>query len=154
MKQVSPLCSYLGAVAGALPPVAGWAAARGALGADPWALFGMMFLWQLPHSLAIAKVHQRDYVRAGIKLFPSSDRSLGNQVVANSVALIVVAVMPTLLGFAGTAYLVVSIYLGLCLLVFSIRLAYLPEVAAARRLVMASVIYLPAIMLCMTLDKI
>ena len=144
----------MGAVAGALPPVAGWAAARGALGADPWVLFGMMFLWQLPHSLAIAKVHQRDYARAGIKLLPSRDRSLGNQVVPNSVALIVMAVMPTLLGFAGAAYLVVSIFLGLCLLIFSIRLAYVPGAAPARGLVMASVIYLPAVMLCMALDKI
>jgi protoheme IX farnesyltransferase len=154
MKQVSPLCSYIGAAAGALPPVAGWAAARGVLGADPWALFGMMFLWQLPHSLAIAKLHQRDYARAGIRLLPSRDRSLGNQVVANSVALILMAVMPTVLGFAGAAYLVVSICLGLGLLVFSIRLAYVPEGAAARRLLMASVIYLPVIMLCMALDKI
>src|SRR5204863_166747 len=74
LKPVTSLCSLVGAVPGALPPVAGWAAARGTLGAEAWILFAIMFLWQIPHSLAIGRMYRDDYARAGIRVLPVVDR--------------------------------------------------------------------------------
>src|ERR1051325_9108010 len=91
LKRVSSLCSLVGAVPGALPPVAGWAAARGALGAEPWILFAIMFLWQMPHSLAIGRLYRDDYARAGIRVLPVIDRdgwTTGTQVVSHCLALV------------------------------------------------------------------
>src|SRR5207253_6429114 len=98
LKRVTSLCSLIGAVPGALPPVAGWAAARGTLGAEPWVLFAIMFLWQIPHSLAIGRMYRDDYARAGIRVLPVVDRdgaSTGVQVVTNCLALLPVALLPT-----------------------------------------------------------
>src|SRR5207237_4874370 len=94
LKRVTSFCSLVGAVPGALPPVAGWAAARGALGAEAWILFAIMFLWQIPHSLAIGRMYRDDYARAGIRVLPVVDRdgaSTGVQVVTNCLALLPVA---------------------------------------------------------------
>src|SRR5262249_19302524 len=89
LKRVSSLSSLVGAVPGALPPVAGWAAARGGLGPEPWILFAIMFLWQIPHSLAIGRMYRDDYARAGIRVLPVVDhdgRSTGAHVVSNCLA--------------------------------------------------------------------
>jgi protoheme IX farnesyltransferase len=157
LKRVSPLCSVIGAVPGALPPVAGWAAARGTLGIEAWVLFAIMFLWQLPHSLAIAQLYRTDYARAGIRLLPTDDpdgNSTGRQIVSNSLALLAAAMLPTILGFAGVSYFIVAAVLGLLLLGSAIRLAVAPQTAgAARRVVLASLIYLPVLLLAMVLDK-
>ena len=108
MKRRTPLCGVVGAVPGALPPVTGWVAATDSFGAGAWALFAILFLWQLPHSLAIAQLYASDYARAGFRLLPIVDRdghSTERQIVINCVALLAVGLMPTLLGLAGPAVL-------------------------------------------------
>ncbi len=158
LKRVSWMCNLVGAIPGALPPVAGWAASRGSLNAEPWVLFGIMFLWQLPHSLAIAKLYRDDYERAGIRLLPEprNGRALENPVIiAASIILIAVGALPTLMGFAGTTYLFVAGIFGLGMLACGIVLVSGPETAAAaRRVMLVSLLYLPSVLLVMVLDKI
>jgi protoheme IX farnesyltransferase len=157
LKRVTSLCSLVGAVPGALPPVAGWAAARGTLGADPWVLFAIMFLWQIPHTLAIGRMYRDDYARAGIRVLPVLDRdgrSTGVHAVTNTLALLPVGLLPTLIGLAGPVYFSVSLVLGLALLWFAVALARSRSVADARRLMFASLVYLPAVLGAMALDKL
>jgi heme o synthase len=157
LKRVSSVCSLVGAIPGALPPVAGWAAARGTISAEPLVLFGIMFLWQLPHSLAIARLYQTDYARAGIHLLPAEDKfgnPTGQFVVGACIALLIAGALPTLMGFAGIIYLATSAMLGLGFLYFAIRLWSTPTIAAsARHLLLASVVYLPAVLLVLAIDR-
>jgi heme o synthase len=158
MKTFSWMCHIVGAVPGALPPVIGWAAARNSLAAEPFVLFGIMFFWQLPHSLSIARLYQKDYARAGIHLLPR-DRAYGNPanivMMTATVILLVVGTLPTMMGFAGMIYLPVAILLGLMMLVYAFRLLRSPSATAMARQVMhVSIIYLPAVLLVMVLDKI
>ncbi len=155
LKRVSAICTVVGAIPGALPPVAGWAAARGTLSAEPLVLFAIMYLWQLPHTLAIAELYRRDYACAGIRLLPIDDpRATGRQVVSNSLALLAVGMLPTVLGFAGLTYFLVALAAGAIMLAYGVKLAAAPAPAAARRLLVASLIYLPVVLLVMVLDKI
>jgi len=157
LKRVTSFCSLVGAVPGALPPVAGWAAARGVLGAEPWILFAIMFLWQMPHSLAIGRLYRDDYARAGIRVLPVIDRdgwTTGTQVVSHCLALVPVALLPTLVGLAGSAYFVVALVLGVGFLWSAIMLARSGTTGDARRLVFASLIYLPVLLAVMALDKV
>lgn len=157
MKRVSSFCSLVGAVPGALPPVTGWVAARGTLDIEAWVLFAILFLWQLPHSLAIARLYRDDYARAGIQVLPVVDpegSSTGRQIVLNSAALLTVAGMPTLLGLTGGIYFGAAMAMGLALLAFSVRLAQRPTLVEARRLLFATLIYLPLLLAVMTMDKV
>jgi protoheme IX farnesyltransferase len=158
LKRVSWSCNIVGAIPGALPPVAGWAAARGSLSLEPWLLFGIMFLWQLPHSLAIAKIYRADYKRARLWLIPlDRDNSYPENpvIVVACIILLIVGVLPTLMGYAGVVYLVTSIALGCAMLWPAVRLVRGPETAAAaRRVMFASLFYLPVVLLVMVLDKV
>ncbi|HEY2525834.1 MAG TPA: heme o synthase [Candidatus Binataceae bacterium] len=158
LKQVSWICHAVGAVPGALPPVAGWAAASGRLGLEPFVLFLIMCLWQLPHSLSIARLYQSDYARAGISMLPLA-RGRGNPVdrliLADSVALILAGALPTMLGFTGRVSLMVALALGGMMLFFGLRLARNPDAAAAaRRVMFASLFYLPIVFLAIVLDRV
>ena len=158
LKRVSWICHAVGAVPGALPPVAGWAAASGKLGLEPFVLFLIMCLWQLPHSLSIARLYQSDYARAGISMLPLA-RGRGNPVdrliLIDSVALILAGALPTMLGFAGRVSLMVAVALGGMMLFFGLRLARNPDAAAAaRRVMFASLFYLPIIFLVIVLDRV
>jgi len=157
MKRRTPFCSVVGAVPGALPPVTGWAAAAGGLDVGAWVLFAILFLWQLPHSLAIARMYRDDYARAGIRLLPVIDPdggSTGRQIVLNSLALLSVALLPTLVGVSGVLYFYAALALGLVLLGYSVQLARTRALADARRLLFASLIYLPALLAIMAADKV
>src|SRR3990172_8665528 len=154
LKRKTSLCSVVGAVPGALPPVIGWAAARGGLGAEAWVLFAILFLWQIPHSLAIARLYRDDYARAGIRLLPVIEPdggSTGRQIVSNCLALLVVGLLPTLIGFAGSVYFLGALGLGAGLLGCGVALALSRSTADARRLVFASIVYLPALLVLMAL---
>jgi len=156
LKRVSSLCSLVGAVPGALPPVAGWVAARGTLGPEPWILFAIMFLWQIPHTLAIGRMYRDDYARAGIRVLPVVDRdgrTTGLQAVTNCLALLPVGVLPTLVGLAGVAYFVIALVLGLTFLWTAVGLARGGSTADARRLLFASLVYLPVLLAVMAFDK-
>ena len=157
LKSVTSLCSIVGAVPGALPPVVGWVAARGSLGAEPWVLFAIMFLWQIPHSLAIGRMYRDDFARAGIRLLPVVDWNgthTGRQVVSNCLALLPVGLLPTLMGFAGVTYFLVALGLGLAFLWSAIGLWRRESAADARRLLFASLVYLPVVLGVMALDKL
>jgi protoheme IX farnesyltransferase len=157
LKRVTSLCSVVGAIPGALPPVAGWAAARGTLGIESWILFAIMFLWQIPHSLAIGRMYRDDYARAGIQVLPVVDPdglSTGTHVVTNCLALLPVALLPTLIGLAGPIYFLVALTLGLGFLWSAIGLARTRSAADARRLLFASLVYLPVLLGVLALDKL
>jgi len=158
LKRVSWICHAVGAVPGALPPVAGWAAASGRLGLEPFVLFLIMCLWQLPHSLSIARLYQSDYARAGISMLPLAG-GRGNPVdkliLLDCVALIAAGALPTLLGFAGWISMAVALALGAMMLTFGLRLARDPNAAAAaRRVMFASLLYLPIVFLVIVLDRV
>jgi protoheme IX farnesyltransferase len=157
LKRRTPLCGVVGAVPGALPPVTGWVAATDSFGAGAWALFAILFLWQLPHSLAIAQLYASDYARAGFRLLPIVDRdghSTERQIVINCVALLAVGLMPTLLGVAGLTYFVVAFLLGVAFLLCGLGSALWPSRASARRVMLASLIYLPLLLASMAWDKV
>jgi heme o synthase len=157
LKRVSSLSTLVGAIPGALPPVAGWAAARGTLGFEPWILFAIMFLWQIPHTLAIGRMYRDDYARAGIRVLPVVDRdgwTTGLQAVCTCLALLPVALLPTVVGLAGTAYFLVALVLGLAFLWSAVGLARGGRTADARRLLLVSLVYLPVLLAVMSLDKL
>ena len=157
LKRVSPLATVLGAVPGALPPVAGWVAARGELGVGAAVLFAILFLWQLPHTLAIARLYRDDYARAGIRVLPVVDPDGGSterQIVAGCLALHAAGLLPTLVGLTGGVYFFGALLLGALFLVFGMAQALRPSASAARRVVLASVIYLPILLALMALDKV
>lgn len=157
LKRRTSLCTLVGAIPGALPPVVGWVAARGSLVGEVWILFAILFLWQLPHSLAIAWLYREDYTRAGFRLLPvihPDGGSTGRHIVINNLALLAVGLLPTLVGLAGTLYFVAALVLGLMFLGFGVELAFVRTTAAARRLLLASLVYLPMMFLFMALDKV
>ncbi|MEE9522417.1 MAG: heme o synthase [candidate division NC10 bacterium] len=156
LKLKSSLCTVVGAVPGALPPVIGWGAARGELGLGAWVLFAILFLWQIPHSLAIARLYRNDYARAGIRVLPVVEPdggSTGRQIVSNCLALLAVGLLPTLIGLAGSVYFFGALSLGIAFLGCGIALAISRSEAAARRLLFASLVYLPVQLGLMALDK-
>ncbi len=157
LKRRTPLCSIVGAVPGALPPLTGWTAAHGSFGIEAWILFSILFLWQLPHSLAIARLYRDDYARAGIQLLPVVEpdgKSTGRQIVANCLALLVVGLLPTLVGLTGPVYFIAALILGGIFLAYGVAFALSRTVTAARQLMFASLLYLPATLLLMALDKV
>jgi protoheme IX farnesyltransferase len=157
LKRRTPLCSIIGAIPGALPPLTGWTAARGAFGVEAWILFAILFLWQLPHSLAIARLYRDDYARAGIRLLPIVEpdaKSTGRQIVINCLALLVVGLLPTLVGLAGPVYFIAALIFGGLFLGYGVAFALSRTATAARQLLFASLLYLPATLLVMALDKV
>jgi protoheme IX farnesyltransferase len=148
LKRRTTLATLVGAVPGALPPVIGWTAASGRLEPGAFILFAILFLWQVPHFLAIAWLYRDDYERGGIRVLPVVDREgllTGRQAVLHSLALLVVSLAPIAAGLGGTAYLVGALLLGVGLTLAALRLARARDLAAARRLFLASVVYLPAL---------
>ena len=156
LKTRTSLSTFVGAFPGAVPPLIGWACARGTIGVEAWVLFAILFLWQFPHFLAIAWMYREDYTRAGILMLPVVEpdgRVTGQQIVLYTVMLLPVSLMPTLLGTAGKIYFVGAIVLGLAFLYFSLRAAFSKSRQAARQLLLASVIYLPLLFILMVLDR-
>ncbi len=157
LKRRTPLCTIVGAVPGALPPVTGWVAAREGLGAGAWILFGILFLWQLPHTLAIARLYRDDYARAGVRVLPVVDRdgsSTERQILIGCVALLAVSLLPTLIGLAGPLYFAGALLSGVLLSAFGIAHAATPSSIAARRVLLGSLLYLPIVLALLAFDKV
>jgi protoheme IX farnesyltransferase len=157
LKRRSSLCMLVGAVPGALPPVIGWVGARGELQVDAWVLFAIMFLWQVPHTLAIARLYRDDFAKAGIQFLPVVDpdgSSTHRQIISHCAALLAVSLLPTLLGIAGAIYFLVAFVLGAGFLASGISVAVESTMSGARRLLFASLIYLPVLLLVMALDRV
>src|SRR5262245_10087399 len=155
-KHISSLCTVVGAVPGAIPPLMGWAAARGSLGAAGWALFAILFLWQLPHFLAIGWMYREDYARAGFPMLTVLDpdgRSTARQAMLYCVSLLPVTMAAGVLAHAGIVYLAGAALLGLAFLGGSIRFARAKSISAARRLFAISIVYLPALLALMVFDR-
>ena len=148
LKRRTPLATLVGAVPGALPPVIGWTAASGAVDPGAYILFAILFLWQVPHFLAIAWMYRDDYARGGFPMLPVVDREgtfTARQTVVHSLALLLVSLAPVVAGMAGPAYAGGAALLGVALTLFSLRLLSARDEVAARGLFLASVLYLPAL---------
>jgi protoheme IX farnesyltransferase len=157
LKRLSSLATVVGAVPGALPPVMGWAALADDLSPGAFALFGILFLWQLPHFLSIAWMYRDDYARAGFPMLPVLDadgRRTARQMVLWSAALVPVSLLPAVLGLAGGVYFAGALALSLGYLAASVPFARSHTAAAARRLLLASVSYLPLLFAVMVVDRV
>lgn len=156
LKRRTSFATVVGAVPGALPPLIGWAAARGALDAGAWTLFAIVFLWQLPHFLAIAWMYREDYERGGFPMLPVVEpdgRSTGRQALLYAAALVPASLAPTVLGMAGTTYLAGALALGVVFLALTARFAVRRSARAARVLFLGSVLYLPMIWILMIANR-
>lgn len=164
LKKVSPMCTFVGAFPGAMPVALGWTAVRGKLEIETLILFAIMFVWQFPHFLSIAWLYREDYAQGEIRMLPvvdSDGKSTVWRILAYSAALIPVSIMPVALGMAGRFYLVGAILMGAALFRVSMGMAYpqLPATAAAskppaRRLLRATIIYLPALFALMMVNSL
>lgn len=157
LKRLTTLNTLVGAIPGAVPPMIGWAAARGSLGVDAWALFAILFCWQMPHFLAIAWMYREDYARGGFIMLPNFDLdggTTGRQAVNYSAALLLVSLTPTLLGFAGKWYFFGAFVLGVWMIARALKLQFAPGRTHARQLFFASIIYLPLLLALLAASKI
>ena len=155
LKKISPICTFVGAFPGAMPVVLGWTAVRGKLEVETLILFAIMFVWQFPHFLSIAWLYREVYAQGNIRMLPvvdSDGKSTIWRILAYSAALIPVSLLPVAMGMAGRVYLVGAVLMGAALFRVSMGMAYpqLPVTAAAskpmaRRLLRATIIYLPAL---------
>ena len=156
MKKISVLNTLVGAVPGAIPPLLGFVAGRGSLGPEGWALFSILFLWQIPHFLAIAWRYRTDYRRAGFRMLACHDergRVTGLVATLYCLALLVVSLWPFYLGAAGMLYLGGALLLGLAFAGLASRFAIHPTSDTARQLFLASVVYLPILLILLVVDR-
>ena len=156
LKRASSANTAVGAVPGAIPPMIGWAAASGSVNAGTWALFAIVFLWQLPHFFAIAWMYREDYSRAGFRMISSDDRTgerSASQSVFFCILLLVIAGLPAFLGIASFIYLAIELLLGGLFIAAAMRFLRLRTASAARLLFLASIIYLPLLLGALVLTK-
>ena len=156
LKRITPLCTLVGAIPGAAPPLIGWAAACGHLDSKAWLLFAIVFLWQFPHFMSIAWMYREDYARAGYLVLPSNEnrtRFVIWQAVAAPALLLVVGLIPTVSGLSGFVYFGGALAIAGTFLYYSARFAAHRTNVAARQLLLASILYLPAVFALLVLDK-
>jgi len=157
LKRRTALATLVGAVPGALPIVGGWTAADGSLGARAWLLFALLFLWQLPHFLALGWIYRDDYARAGLPTLSAGDpdgRRTFRQAALDAAALLAVSLAPTLIGMTGAFYFIGAIGLSTWLLWTSGACARNPSTDRARRLFRATLVYLPSILFLLIVDRV
>ena len=155
LKRITWLNTTFGAIPGAIPPMAGWAAATGHIGAGAWALFAILFAWQHPHFFAIAWIFRDDYRAAGFKMLPAIEQSGVRTVrftIGFSLILLAVSLVPTLIGMAGWVYFFGTSLLGLLMLVATLTFARDRNAVTARGLLRASIVYLPLLLASIILD--
>lgn len=156
LKRITPLCTLVGAVPGAAPPLIGWTAACGHLDAAAWMLFAIVFLWQFPHFMSIAWMYREDYARAGYLVLPASklrDRFVALQSLLPVLGLFIVGIVPALRGQSGIVYFAGALVLGAVFLYYSARFALQRSIVCARQLLFASILYLPVLFVLLGLDK-
>jgi heme o synthase len=156
MKQRSPHSTTIGSIPGAMPPLIGFAAASGTLTWDAWVLFAILFLWQFPHFYAIAWMYKEDYARAGIRMLPVVEpdgKSTARRILLYSIALIPITLMPKFFAMAGNVYLFGALALGLAFLYAGLRIRWDRTRQQARRVLLASVVYLPVLFSLMLFDR-
>jgi protoheme IX farnesyltransferase len=156
LKRITPLCTLVGAIPGATPPLIGWTAACGHLDAAAWVLFAIVFLWQFPHFMSIAWMYREDYARAGYLVLPASelkDHFVAWQCLLPALGLFIVGIVPALRGQSGIVYFAGALVLGVVFLYYSARFALQRSAVCARQLLFASIIYLPVLFALLALDK-
>jgi protoheme IX farnesyltransferase len=156
LKQRSPHSTTIGSIPGAMPPLIGFAAASGTLTWEAWVLFAILFLWQFPHFYAIAWMYKDDYARAGIRMLPVVEpdgKSTARRILLYSIALIPISLMPKYFAMAGNAYLYGALALGLAFVYYGLRIRWDRTRQQARGVLLASVVYLPALFTLMLLDR-
>jgi protoheme IX farnesyltransferase len=156
LKKRSPHSTTVGSIPGAMPPLIGFAAASGTLTWDAWILFAILLLWQFPHFYAIAWMYKDDYARAGIRMLPVVEpdgRSTARRILLYSLALIPISLMPRFFAMTGTLYLYGALALGLAFLYFGLRIRTDRTRQQARRVLLASVVYLPVLFSLMLIDR-
>jgi protoheme IX farnesyltransferase len=156
LKRVTPLCTLVGAIPGAAPPLIGWAAARGRIDPTAWVLFAIVFLWQFPHFMSIAWIYREDYARAGYLVLPTDDnrdRFVIWQTVVATLVLFLVCLIPTIARLSGLISFGGALTIGGVFLYYSARFAARRTNVAARQLLLASILYLPAVFALLALDR-
>ena len=157
LKRVSWMNTLVGAIPGALPPLMGWTAARNELSGEGWTLFAILAFWQIPHFMAIAWLYRDEYAKAGFVMLPNVDADgsrTGYHAVGNTLALILASLCPFLLGLNGALYVAVAGAAGAAYFACALRFARQLTARRARQLFLASIIYLPVLLLAMVYDKI
>lgn len=157
LKRVTSLSTVVGAVPGAIPPMMGWSAVRNHLDPAAWVLFGILFLWQMPHFLAISWLCREDYARGGFPMLTVNDPDgsrTARQMLLYGAALVPVSLLPSVLGLMGGVYFAGALLLGLVYLAFGVGFFRARSTSAARRLMLSSLLYLPAVLLAMLLDRV
>ncbi|MGD8277232.1 MAG: heme o synthase [Gemmatimonadota bacterium] len=156
LKRLTWWCTLVGALPGALPILAGWTAAGSPINAAGLALFGILFLWQMPHFFALAWMYREDYMRGGLRMLTAYDptgRRTARQIVLYCVALVAVSLLPAFVGVTGWIYAAGAVLLGLAFLFLGTTLVWDRSIHRARRVFIGSVLYLPALLLLMLIDK-
>ncbi len=157
LKKKTPLCTTVGAFPGATPPLIGWAAVSGTLDAEAWILFAILFFWQMPHFYALAQMYRDDYARAGLPILTVVDPDgfrTGMQIVSHTLLLLPASLAPAFFGMTGMLYFWVALFLSLGFLGFGLHAAFSRTVAGSRRLFLASIFYLPSLLMLMVADKV
>lgn len=157
LKRVTTLNTAIGAIPGAIPPLMGWTAAQNEISGGGWALFAILFFWQLPHFLAIAWIYREDYARAGFAMLPVIDpdgRRTASQALSHTLGLLPVSLSPFIFKLAGPIYLVAALILGAVFATAAFRFARELSAARARGLFFVSIIYLPLLLTALALDKL
>jgi len=157
LKRLTWFNTMVGAIPGALPPLMGWTAARGELGGGGWALFAILAFWQLPHFFAIAWIYKDEYARAGFKMLPAVDPDgsrTAQQSISHTIGLLLVSLYPFVMHLAGMGYLVAAVLLGAFYLWRAIQFGRRLDIASARGLFLASIIYLPLLLVILVANKL
>jgi heme o synthase len=157
LKRISNFNTLVGAIPGALPPLVGWAAARGKIDAGAWSLFAIMFLWQLPHFFAIAWMYREDYARAGFEMISKDDASgerSASQSVFFCILLLIIAGLPTFIAMTTQLYLLAELLFGGAFVAVAMRFLRVRTPSAARVLFITSILYLPLLFGALVLTKV
>src|SRR3954468_15824058 len=157
LKRITWLNTAIGAIPGALPPLMGWTAARNDLSVEGWALFAILFFWQIPHFLAIAWLYREEYAKAGFVMLPAVDPAgerTGRQAVSHTMALLLVSLLPVALRLSGPIYFFGALVCGLLFLWFAFQFSRTLSTRSARQMLLLSIIYLPLLLGLMVIDKI
>ena len=156
LKRISTANTLVGAIPGALPPMIGWAAAKGQLDPGAWSLFAILFFWQMPHFFAIAWMHREDYARAGFQMVSRDDETgtrSASQSVFFCIVLLLVSGIPAFLGVVNSIYVLIELILNGLFIFVAMRFLRTQVVADARKLFLASIVYLPLLLLALVLTK-
>lgn len=157
MKRITSLNTMVGAIPGALPPMIGWTAVTNEFSHAAWVLFGILYIWQIPHFMAIAWLYREQYGKAGFKMISVDDVGgvrTSRQIVLQTVAMLAVSLLPTSLGVTGNVYFFAAFVLGIGFLAAASFMVFNRTDKNARRLLLASVIYLPLLLTFMVIDKV